>query len=451
VSPDRTSAPASMRKLNVLLLCNRPARGADASTVTDHLDAFRHFSRNNVVELSFIRELPSRVALERFDVLAIHYSTALGYYIDHYISAAARQRVRDFPGLKVAFIQDEYRMVDRVHEVLGHLGIDVLFTCVPALEIEKVYPSAKLPGVTKINNLTGYVPEVLLSRSVAPIAERPIDVGYRTRRMPFWLGALGFEKGRIADQFAESARDTGLRLDVSCDEADRLYGEKWCDFVASCKAMLGVESGSSVFDFTDELQKQVDAYVAANPSTTFAEVQAKFLLPHEGKICLNQISPRCFEAAALRTAMVLFEGDYSGVLEPGRHYIPLKKDFSNFADVLSALRDTEGLQRLVERTFEEVARNPAYSYRAFIGDFDAVLDREFVGRGKPAAEHPYDTPALRRDLLRSPAYVWTRFSSDLLQRAILGTRLRRAAFRLWQCLPLSLRHAVRPLLRIIGR
>ena len=145
----------------------------------------------------------------------------------------------------------------------------MLFTCVPTPEIEKVYPAAKLPGVTKINNLTGYVPEALLSRPVAPIAERPIDVGYRTRRMPYWLGALGVEKGWIADQFTERARDTGLRLDISCNEADRLYGEKWTEFVASCKAMLGVESGSSVFeDITGELQKQIDAYVAAHPQAS---------------------------------------------------------------------------------------------------------------------------------------------------------------------------------------
>jgi len=303
-----------MRKLNVLLLCNRPARGADASTVTDHLDAFRRFSRNSIFELSFIRELPSRLALERFDVLAIHYSTALGYYVDHYISPAARQRVRDFPGLKVAFIQDEYRMIDRVHEVLRFLGIDILFTCVPAPEIEKVYPADKLPGLIKINNLTGYVPEALLSRPVAPIAERPIDVGYRTRRMPYWLGALGFEKSWIADQFAERARSSGFRLDISCDEADRLYGEKWTQFVASCKAMLGVESGASVFDFTGDLQKQVDAYIAAHPQASFEEVQTRFLLPHEGKIRLNQISPRCFEAAALRTAMVM-SPDRGGVFD----------------------------------------------------------------------------------------------------------------------------------------
>lgn len=440
-----------MRKLNVLLLCNRPARGADASTVTDHLDAFRRFSRHNVFELSFIRELPSRVALERFDVLAIHYSTALGYYVDHYISPDARQRVRDFPGLKVAFIQDEYRMIDRVHEVLRFLGIDVLFTCVPTPEIEKVYPSAKLPEVTKINNLTGYVPEALLSRPVVPIAERPIDVGYRTRKPPYWLGELGVEKWRIADRFREHARDAGLRLDVSYDEADRLYGSSWIDFVASCRAMLGVESGASVFDFSGDLQKSVDAYVAQHPDATFEEVQARFLGPYEGKIRLNQISPRCFEAAALRTAMVLFEGEYSGVLEPWRHYLPLKKDFSNFPEVLAALRDQAGLQRLVDRTFEEVARNPVWSYRTFIGQFDDVLERELAARGKPLAAAPYTAGTYRAALVGSPAYAWKRFTSSVLQRLLLGTGLRKYLFRIWGSTPLTFRHAVRPLLRIIGR
>jgi hypothetical protein len=440
-----------MRKFNVLLLCNRPARGADASTVTDHLDAFRRFSRHNVFELSFIRDLPSRLDLARFDAVVIHYSTALGYYVDHYISQAARHRVRDFRGLKIAFIQDEYRLIDRVHEVLRFLGIDVLFTCVPTPEIEKVYPAEKLPGVTKINNLTGYVPETLLSRQVAPIAVRPIDVGYRTRRMPFWLGALGFDKAWIADEFAERAQDTGLRLDLSCDESARLYGEKWTEFMASCKAVLGVESGASVFDFTGEIQKQVDAYVAEHPQASFEEVQAKFLLPHEGKIRLNQISPRCFEAAALRTAMVLFEGEYSGVLEPGRHYIPLKKDFSNVAEVIAALRDTAGLQRMVDRTFGEVAQSPANAYRTFIGRFDDVLEREIAARAKPLATEPYDTASFRNALLASPAYAWKRVTSITLQRLLLGTGLRRWLMRIWGETPLTFRHTLRPLLRIIGR
>ena len=58
---------------------------------------------------------------------------------------------------------------------------------------------------------------------------------------------------------------------------------------------------------------------------------------------MNQISPRVFEAIALRTALVLFEGEYSGIIAPGVHYIPLKKNLSNLDDVLSLLGDDEYL------------------------------------------------------------------------------------------------------------
>ena len=80
--------------------------------------------------------------------------------------------------------------------------------------------------------------------------------------------------------------------------------------------MLGVESGASVFDFTGELQISVEKFVRQYPDATFEEIKAKFLAPYENLIKLNQISPRCFEAAALRTVMVLYVGDYSGILKP---------------------------------------------------------------------------------------------------------------------------------------
>jgi len=440
-----------MRKLNVLLLCNRPVRGADATAVTDHLDAFRHFSRHNVFELSFIRELPGRIALERFDAVVIHYSTALGYYVDHYISPASRERVRRFPGLKVAFIQDDYRMIESVHRVLRFLGIDVLYSLAPTPALDAAYPPSALPGVTRITTLAGYVPELLLGRRVQPVAARPIDVGYRTRKVPFWLGELGVDKWKIADLFVAHAKSTGLRLDISSAEADRLYGKEWTEFVASCKAMLGVESGASVCDFSGEIRDRVEAYLREHPSATFETVRDLFFKDVDGKIVMNVISPRCFEAAALRTAMVLFEGEYSGVLVPHRHYIPLRKDFSNFDDVLAALRDMPALQQLVDRTFEEIACNPAYSYRAFISQFDDVIENELAARAKPLAERPYDTGSYRGALFGSPAYAWKRLTSSVLQRLLLGTGLRRYLFRIWGNTPLTFRHAIRPLLRIIGR
>ena len=444
--PSSSAAP-----LNVLLLCNRPARNADASTVTDHLDAFQRYSRFRVRELSFLRRLPASLDLAQFDVLAIHYSIAIGYLSEHYISPAAKQRVRDFPGLKVVFIQDEYRAINAVMEALRFMRIDVLFTCVPEGEIEKVYPSAQVPGVAKVNTLTGYVPEGLIAASPAPVTSRPIDVGYRTRKPPYWLGELSYEKWSIADRFAEHARESGLRLDLSYREADRLYGPAWTAFLTSCKAMLGVESGASVFDFDGTLQQKVDRYVADHPEASFFEVQEKFLRPYEGLIRLNQISPRCFEAAALGTVLVLYEGEYSGILQPWRHYVPLKKDFSNFAEVLAALKDPVRLQEIADCARREIAESARWSFRGFIDGFDAVVLREFESRGLRRAARPYAPWRYWLQLAFSPLYVAHRFSSKIFQKVLLGTPIRKVLFSIWGRVPINARNAIRPFLRLIGR
>ena len=436
--------------LNILLLCNRPARSAEASTVTDHLDAFLRYSRHRVQPLSFIRELPSAIDLTQFDAVVIHYTVAIGYLSDHYISPASKQRISDFHGLKAVFIQDEYRAVNKVHEALRLMGMHLLFTCVPDGEVARVYPDADLPGMTKVTNLTGYVPDSLVNQPVPPIAERAIDVGYRTRKPPYWLGELGFEKWDIADRFAAHARDSGLRLDLSYHEADRLYGSAWTRFIAQCKAMLGVESGASVFDFEGTLQSRVDEYVALHPAATFHEVQEKFLKPYEKLIRLNQISPRCFEAAALRTGMVLYEGEYSGILKPRRHYVPLRKDFGNFGEVFEAVRDPVALQRMADCAYEEVARNEAYSYRSFVRRFDEAMAREFDRRDFiPKAR--YSASRYLAQIAMSPAYLVHRGYSRALQWLLLGTPLRRVIFRLWGKVPLSARQIVRPLFRLIGR
>ena len=68
--------------------------------------------------------------------------------------------------------------------------------------------------------------------------------------------------------------------------------------------------------------------------------------------------------------MVLFEGRYSGILVPDRHFISLKKDFSNFEEVLHKLRDHKFLQAMADRTYEEIALNPKYSYQTFVEKVD---------------------------------------------------------------------------------
>jgi hypothetical protein len=137
--------------------------------------------------------------------------------------------------------------------------------------------------------------------------------------------------------------------------------------------VLGTESGASVFDFTGEVQAAVERDLQANPAIPYEELRRRHFAHLEGRILLNQISPRCFEAAALRTLMVLYEGSYSGLLTPWRHYVPLCKDHRNMAEVVAVLRDPARMQEIVDAAYREVACNPRNSFAALSSTVDAVL------------------------------------------------------------------------------
>lgn len=433
-----------MTRLNVLLLYVQPA--SSAGTIGDHVGAFGQYSRHRVfgvsnlpaIHSSFggkLHAFPPRIDLARFDALVLHYSNYLPSP-DH-LDDATRKQIREFQGLKIQFIQDEYRHVDLTTLILRDLGIDVLFTCVPEEEIEKVYPADRLPGVRKVSTLTGFVPEKLCALDVPPLRDRPIEVGYRARMVPFWLGDLGMEKWQIAPAFLEATARYGLRCDISYREDDRIYGTAWIRFLSSCRAMLGVESGASVFDFTGKIQNAVDSHMAQNPGARYEDVRARFLPNEQGGIRLNQISPRCFEAAALRTAMILYEGHYSGILRPWTHYLPLRKDFANIGDVVAALRDVEGLQAIVDRTFREIALNERWSYRAFVAAFDQVLDDAWAKAGRTPVRG-YTGAGFGFAYALSRIQVLCQFPMIVLRA-------------MWMRVPLRLRRALAPVLGRAGR
>jgi hypothetical protein len=380
----------STEKASILILWD--AVRHTAATVKAHVEALLCFSDHDVHLLSLFGSLPETIELSRFDAVVIHYS--LNLCVDGYICTRSRKRLAAFTGVKAIFIQDEYRLVDRTIDALQTLGCDVLFTCVPEDEWEKVYPVARLPHTTKVNVLTGYVEESLLHRPVPPFTQRPVDIGYRARKVPAWLGDLGQEKYNISVRVAADARAHGLTVDLAYREEERLYGEAWIDFLTRCKATLGVESGASVFDFTGEIQTAVERAVAADPDVSYEELKQRYFAHAEGRIRLNQISPRCFESAALRTLMVLYEGEYSGRLEPWRHYVPLKKDHSNFDEVVAVLRDPARANAIVQQAYDEVACAPRNSFRAAAAEFDNAIEAALKLRGTPRTVSPYSRDEL---------------------------------------------------------
>ncbi len=433
----------AVKPSEILLLCDY--RDRIAATVREHIDALTDRSRHRVRMVSILGDLPPKLDLDHFDVVVVHYSLILCR--DAYLSSAARTALNKFRGLKAIFIQDEYQFIDETIAAMQGVGVDVLFTCVPEGEIEKVYPFARLPGVVKVNVLTGYVPEALLNVSALPYCERPIDVGYRARKVPAWLGELGQEKYTIGKRFRDDAAADGLVLDISFREEDRLYGEDWIKFVARCKVMLGVESGASVFDFAGEIQRKVDAHVRREPGVMFEKLKELYFADAEGKITLNQISPRCFEATALRTLLVMYEGEYSGRMTAWRHYVPLKKDHSNHAEVVAVLRDNIRAQQIIDTAYREVACNPLNTFQAFVDQFDAVIDSAFRPDQKAVLAALGDREFMT---LSAPGWVarrrWvTRRIHEIVYRFVFVTLLGRAHPETRETVQAWLRYLGRPL------
>lgn len=365
--------------MNCLLLYNIYSP-VEAEAVSDNIRSLVRHSRHRVCPVWMIENIPAGVDIGRFDAIIIHYSIKVHY--DFFMSPQARQAISQFPGLKLLIAQDEYYTVDRMNVVVGELGIHAVFTATPESEVNKVYPPDRLPNLQRYSVLTGYVPDYLPHLPVPPWNMRDIDVGYRARKLSAWFGMRGQEKWIIGKRFGADARQFGLKVDISSNEADRLYGQDWIRFLSGCKATLGTESGGSVLDFTGEIQAAIERHEAEAPGTPFEVLQKKYLAESDGMIAFNAISPRCFEAASLRTLMILYPGWYSGVLEAWRHYVPLNKDHSNMSEVVAALRDQATTNRIVDTAYREVALNPAYSYATFVKRIDDVIDQW------PAVEMP---------------------------------------------------------------
>jgi hypothetical protein len=360
--------------LSVLLLCDD--NPSHAPNVLEHIRAFRRFSRHDIDLFNPVGLTRSRLLrLRDYDVVVLHYTIVL------YLSEWFREQLAQFRGLKVEFIQDEYRQVDAMTERMRQFGIHVLFSSVPAGSVSSVYGS-RLPGVDILPTLTGYVPASLDECRQQPLEGRPLDVVYRGRSVPYWLGRLGQDKILIGREFLARASSTDLRCDISWTEADRVYGDAWYRFLRSARTTLGTESGASIIDFDGSLQERTERYLRAHPGATFDEVEGEILAQFEGNATIRAVSPRVFEAAALGTAMINFPGSYSDVIEPWIHYVPLQKDFSNFEEVVEAIRDDKLLGEIASRAHSDLVASGDYSLRTFVQKFD----REIEGRVQPAPD-----------------------------------------------------------------
>lgn len=343
------------KKYQILLLADV---GHHTGCLSDHIRSITHGSPHQWhIENPLTCKILHKLDLSKFDAIGIHYSIRPHHY--YYMPKSLYNALKQYQGPKFLFLQDEYHHVKAVENCILDLGIHLMFTLVRPELISKAYPRLKHVDIVSI--LTGYVPDYMLTMSAPPIKDRTLDIFYRSRINEYWLGELAQDKVVIAEGILKRAAQYGLTVDVSVREEDRIYGNKWFERLASTKAVLATESGASIWDYDGHVEALTRHYLHQHPAADFKEVQRAVLQPYEGNILYSAISPRIFEAAAVKTPLIMFPGWYSGVCQPNTHYIPLEKDFSNMEDVVAKLKDIDYLQSLANRTHYDLIQSNRYA------------------------------------------------------------------------------------------
>jgi hypothetical protein len=352
------------------------------STIRENLESFSAYSKHHIsyipASLKYWAQLQVGIdSFDGYDAVILHYSIRISVksHLDRKISKA----LKFYRGLKLAFIQDEYEGTEIARSWLDEIQFDVVYTCVPKEFIEKVYPKYRYPSTEFIQVLTGYASvNDQIEQYAKPLKDRVIDIAYRGRNLPPIYGSLGHEKYRIGVDVKKISMSYGLNVDIELDSEKRIYGDAWYEFLGSARSTLGTESGSNIFDINGSIGLAIDALKNSNPVISYEQIHRELLVDHDGWIRMNQISPKLFEAIQLRTALILFEGCYSGVILPDVHYIPLRKDYSNIAEVFNKLRDDSLIKKLTERAYEDVIASGLYSYKIFIEKVDSDISSRLI-------------------------------------------------------------------------
>ncbi|MRS11736.1 MAG: hypothetical protein EG823_01530 [Actinobacteria bacterium] len=391
------------------------------ATIEDHLASFRdHAVGHDVEYLNAALHIPRSIRRAKYALIVFHYTFLARRVSPRYFNWLCDRVsfLRDSAATKVIVPQDEQNRGDLLCRFINDFGVSHVFSCAGPIDWPRIYREIDAHQVGFDTVLTGYVSErtdARIQRMADDIRERSIAIGYRARDLLPCLGRHARLKGDLGRAFLAEAPRHGVTVDISLDPTDRIDGDAWFAFLLRCRYTIGVEGGASILDYDGSLEAATREYMQADPGASFEEIEAACFPGAEGSLELRAISPRHLEACMTRTCQVLVDGEYGSVLRPHEHYIPLRADMSNMADVLDTIARDDLREAMVERAYRDVVESGEWSYQRFV---NLVLDRAGL---QLQTEAPADTRPIRR-LLDYP---------QLALRAVLHGTLDRLLKKRW--------------------
>jgi hypothetical protein len=401
------------RKLKILILykcLGFPLR----TTIDEHLYSFLRYSEHRCFYYKLDRSghrlksknnriLPDYLLDIDFDMIIFHYGFMSSRWAGKEFMDETYEQVKELrhsKAVKIAMAQDEYKNSADLCDFINKFGVDVMFTVTPESEWKKIYDEVDFSKTSFYLTLTGFLDKKGVARinKLSKGIEKSIDIGYRARNLPAWLGRHGYMKSQVAGIFDNAAKKYELKTDISIRPEDTFLGLAWYRFLISCKYMIGVEGGATVHDKYGKIWDLGTEFMKNNPNASFEEIEAACFPDLDGKLQLIAISPRHLESCATRTCQVLMESTYNGILKPNVHYIPVKNDFSNLDEVLQMIKDDKLREKITNQAYNDIVLSGRWSYESFVNDV--------VNKGIKHIDRMYLTRRTRPHVL---AYIFNRY------------------------------------------
>lgn len=111
------------------------------------------------------------------------------------------------------------------------------------------------------------------------------------------------------------------------------------------------------------LTRARDYNLHEKPDASFADVYELFYANAAREVSGKSVSSRHFEPIGTKTCQILVEGEYNGVLRPGEHYIPVKRDLSDVEEAVREFKDEGRRRAIAEQAYEYVMSGHTYAHR----------------------------------------------------------------------------------------
>lgn len=322
--------------------------------VNDWRDSFNLSTQLDIIECNindlvayrkiknYIKEIPLIVVLH----------SSAGDNLD--LLLATSHWFQDRVGKLAVFLGNEYDMMEEKRDFLNQVGADYICTQLPINAANFMYGDVESSTIIEM-------PHALNPSVYKPVVQREarkFKIGFIGARYPSWIGDS--ERNDFID-YCNSIFPASENF-ISIGEGNISRGQ-WADFLNNCQGTIGAEAGSYFLDRNGLILSRAKMACSQYNLKTENIFDCKDMLEGIQYTSGKAISSRHFEPMGTKTAQILLEGEYNGILKPDIHYFAVKSDLSNLKEKVAEFNDLSRQNEVANIAFDYVMDCHTYGRR----------------------------------------------------------------------------------------